>query len=51
MLVSLLAPCLPGLMGFGKKVATEGAGAIAKKASGKLDEKVGEQSAAQAGKI
>lgn len=43
LLVSLLAPCLPGLMGLGKaagKTAAETAG-----------EKIGEQSAAQAGKI
>ncbi len=43
LLVSLLAPCLPGLMGLGK--------AVGKKAVETAGEKIGEQSAAQAGKI
>ena len=43
LLVSLLAPCLPGLMSIGKKAAEAGAVEGAKK--------VGEQSAAAAGKI
>ena len=46
-LVSLLAPCLPGLMGLGKKAAEVGA----TKAAEKAGEAVGEQSAVQAGKI
>ena len=43
LLVSLLAPCLPGLMKLGKQAAETGAT--------KAAEKIGEQSAAQAGKI
>ena len=46
-LVSLLAPCLPGLMGLGKKAAEVGA----TKAAEKAGEAVGEQSAAVASKI
>ncbi|MGB7087568.1 MAG: hypothetical protein WBD47_18560 [Phormidesmis sp.] len=47
LLVSLLAPCLPGLMGLGKKAAEM----AVEKAGEKMGEKVGEQSAVQAGKI
>lgn len=47
LLVSLLAPCLPGLMKLGQKAAESGA----TKAAEKAGEKIGEQSAAQAGKI
>lgn len=46
-LVSLLAPCLPGLMGLSKKAVEVGT----TKAAEKAGEAVGEQSAVQAGKI
>lgn len=47
LLVSLLAPCLPGLMGLGKAVGKKAVETAAETAG----EKIGEQSAAQAGKI
>ncbi|PZO54478.1 MAG: hypothetical protein DCF15_11665 [Phormidesmis priestleyi] len=47
LLVSLLAPCLPGLMGLGKAVGKKAVETAAETAA----EKVGEQSAVQAGKI
>ena len=51
LLVSLLAPCLPGLMGLGKAVGKKAVETAAEKAAETAGEKIGEQSAAQAGKI
>ena len=55
LLVRLLAPCLPGLMGAGKALGQKAAEKAAEKAGEaagqKVGEKVGEQSAVQAGKI
>lgn len=51
LLVSLLAPCLPGLVKLGKEAAKAGASKVATVATETAGEKIGEQSAAQAGKI
>lgn len=51
LLVSLLAPCLPGLMGLGKTVGKKAVETAAETAVETAGEKIGEQSAAQAGKI
>ena len=51
LLVSLLAPCLPGLLKLGKEAAKAGAEKMATVAAETAGEKIGEQSAVQAGKI
>ncbi len=51
LLVRLLAPCLPGLMGAGKALGQKAAEKAAEKAGETAGEKVGEQSVVQAGKI
>jgi len=51
LLVRLLAPCLPGLMGVGKALGQKAAEQAAEKAGEAAGEKMGEQAVMQAGKI